>query len=251
MPHNDPEDNFYEKVTTFADGQFRFHIDRSSGRLGWLKDWLSGSILQRSAAYNFIRNQVYAYWRERTISTETARARDDKVAFYNELLRAFAQDLKRRGIAFLFFAVNDHLGVWPGILAEVERLDREGLLHYLPSEPWFAGVSDYGTPEGHDWGAKGHAIVAAHLSQPLRELLAAHNSASGHQAIPRAYVRGNRSFKDFRKNDVMVKQRIQLLLYLFKSIPFERRRSFLKIYTCLLLGRDTCRRAAAGYMPYR
>ena len=176
---NDPDDNFYENVTTFDDGRFRFHIDRSIGRLGWLKDWLSGSILQRSAAYNFIRNQAYAYWRERTISTETARAREDKVAFYNKLLRAFAQDLKRRGIALLFFAVTepDNFGVRPGILAEVERLDREGLLHYLPSEPWFAGVSDYGTPEGHAWGAKGHAIVAAHLSQPLRELLAAHNSA--------------------------------------------------------------------------
>ena len=54
---NDPDDNFFEKVTTVADGRFRFHVDRSdAGWLGWLKDWLSGSILQRSAAYNFVRN---------------------------------------------------------------------------------------------------------------------------------------------------------------------------------------------------
>jgi hypothetical protein len=171
---NDPDDNFFEKVTTVADGRFKFQIDRSNEGVGWVKDWLGDSILQRSAAYNFIRNQAYAYWRER--STETARVREDKVAFYNELLRTFAQDLKRRGIAFLFFAANGNLGQWPGILAEVERLDHEGLLHYLASEPWFVGVSDYGSPEGHTWGAKGHAIVAANLSQPLREVLAAHNS---------------------------------------------------------------------------
>ena len=32
---NDPDDNFYEKVTTFADGRFRFHIDRSM-REAWV-----------------------------------------------------------------------------------------------------------------------------------------------------------------------------------------------------------------------
>ena len=171
---NDPDDNFYEKVTTVSDGHFSFHMNRSmEGWLGWIKDWLSGSILQRSAAYNFVRNLAYEYWRERAVSAEAGRAQEDKVAFYNELLDTFAQDLRRRGIAFLFFAVNGQLGKWPGILAEVERLDREGLLRYVPSEPWFVGVSDYGTPQGHTWGVKGHAIVAAHLSQPLRELIAA------------------------------------------------------------------------------
>jgi hypothetical protein len=173
--NNDPDDNLYEKVTTVAGGRFRFHIDRSMG--GWLwgvKDWLGGSILQRSAAYNFVRNHAYEYWRERTVAAEATSVQEKKVAFYNELLRAFAQDLKRRGILLVLFGVNGHLAEWPGILAEVERLDREELLHYLPSEPWFAGVSNYGTPEGHKWGAKGHAIVAAHLSQPLRELVTAH-----------------------------------------------------------------------------
>ena len=125
---NDPEDNFYEKLTTVVDGRFKFHVDRSTEGVGWVKDWLSDSILQRSAAYNFVRNQAFAYWRKRTIAAESARVREDKVAFYNELLRTFAQDLRRRGIAFLFFATNGSLGFWPDILAEVERLDREGLL---------------------------------------------------------------------------------------------------------------------------
>jgi hypothetical protein len=184
---NDPVDNFYEKVTTFADGRFRFHIDRSMGGwLGWVKDWLGGSILQRSALYNFVRNHASEYWRERTVSAEAASVQEDKVAFYNELLRDFAQDLKRRSIPFVFFGVNGQLAEWPGILAEVERLDREGLLHYLPSEPWFAGFSDYGTPEGHSWGAKGHAIVAAHLSQPLRDLLPRTNSVSWRSSAPNA-----------------------------------------------------------------
>src|SRR5437667_8092616 len=54
---NDPYDNFYEMVTTVQDGRFRFHRDRSMSRaMGHVKQWLSNSILQRSAAYNFTRN---------------------------------------------------------------------------------------------------------------------------------------------------------------------------------------------------
>src|SRR5881396_3668694 len=48
---NDPNDNFYEMVTMVEDDRFRFRSDRSmSGTMGHVKQWLSGSILQRSAA---------------------------------------------------------------------------------------------------------------------------------------------------------------------------------------------------------
>ena len=91
--------------------------------------------------------------------------------FYNQLLIAFAEDLRRRRIRLVLFDVPGHLAQWPGILGKAEALDRGGLLSYLHTDQWFEGVTDYGTPEGHAWGAKGHRVVAEHLVAPLRAAL--------------------------------------------------------------------------------
>jgi hypothetical protein len=180
---NDPDNNFYEKVTTVQDGRFRFHRDRSmGGALSRLKNWLSGSILQRSSAYNFVRNYAYTYWEGRV---ESRSEKQRKEAFYNELLGAFAEDLQRRGVRLLVFDVPGHLSVrWPGIEAHVEALERGGMLRYLRTQRWFEGVTDYGTPEGHPWGAKGHRIVAERLLAALRAALPAKRIADHRDAEP-------------------------------------------------------------------
>src|SRR2546427_2946235 len=168
---NDPDDNFYAKVTTVEDGRLRFHRDQSmGGGLSRLKDWLGGSIVQHSAAYNLVRNRAYKYWEARVVEREPVGDRQRKEAFYNELLSAFAGDLRRRGIRLLLFDVPGQLASWPGIQGHAEALERGGLPRYLPTEPWLDGVSDYGSPEGH-WGAKGHRVVAEQLAEPLRAAL--------------------------------------------------------------------------------
>jgi lysophospholipase L1-like esterase len=185
---NDPDNNLYERVTTVQDGRFKFHRDRSMGRaMSAFKQFLSGSIVQRSAAYNFVRNYAYAYWQGRVVGAPSADNLQRREAFYNELLNAFASDLKRRGIALLLIDVPGHLARWPGIKSEAEALDRAGLLRYLRTEPWFAGLTDYGTPEGHPWGPKGHRVVAEHLLGPLRAALA----IGGSEPLPQAaHARG-------------------------------------------------------------
>jgi lysophospholipase L1-like esterase len=168
---NDPDDNFFAKVTTVSDdGRFRFHRDRSTGSaLSFARKWLSGSILQRSAAYNLIRNRAYRMWEARAAAS--AGDREAKEAFYNELLTAFADDLHERGIELLLFDVPGQLASWPGIKRQVEALDGAGRLRYLRTEQWFKGVTDYGSPEGHPWGAKGHRVIAERLEGPLRAAL--------------------------------------------------------------------------------
>ena len=169
---NDPDDNFYARVTTVENGRFRFHRDRSmGGALSGLKNWLSGSFLQRSALYNLVRNRAYFYWEARVVAREAADERQRKESFHNELLGTFADDLHRRGIRLLVIGVPGQLAAWPGIERRVEALERSGRLHYLRTERWFAGLSGYGSPEGHAWGAKGHRIVAEQLEQPLRAAL--------------------------------------------------------------------------------
>lgn len=180
---NDPDDNMYETVTTVQDGRFKFHRDRSMGGvMSALKDFLSRSILQRSAAYNFVRNYAYAFWQGRAVGDGSMENRRRKEAFYNELLNAFALDLKRRGIALLLIDAPGHLARWPGIQNEAEALGRSGLLDYLPTKPWFARLTDYGTPEGHPWGPKGHRVVAEHLVPPLRTALGIGQSAPEQQS---------------------------------------------------------------------
>jgi hypothetical protein len=169
---NDPDDNVYEKVTTLEGGRFRFHPDHSmSGPLHAIKDWLSTSVLQHSAAYNLARNTAYHYWYHRVVRYETLAARQRKEAFYNELFTAFAEDLQRRGIGLIVFDVANHFAKWPGVQSHLQALAQRGLVRVLESRPWFDGLRDYATPEGHPWGPLGHRIVAEHLVEPIRASL--------------------------------------------------------------------------------
>jgi hypothetical protein len=165
---NDPSDNFYEMVTTVADGRFHFESDKSlNSGLSSIKNWLSGSIIQKSAAYNLVRNRIFWLWHghsEDLSANETL----EQEKFYNELLVAFADDLRRRGIRLILIAVPGQLALFPEILKQVDTLNHRGDLDYLPSEIWFDGKTDYGSPEGHQWGVRGHQIVAEHLVGPLR-----------------------------------------------------------------------------------
>jgi hypothetical protein len=171
---NDVDDNLFEKVTTVENGRFRFHRDQSvAGPMRAVKDWLSGSVLQHSAAYNLIRNTAYRVWHRRVVQHESAEARGGKEAFYNDLLTRFAEDLQRRHIALVVFDVPRHFAKWPGVQAHVRTLADEGLLQLLDSNAWFREVRDYGTPEGHPWGPLGHRVVADHLLAPIQAGLSA------------------------------------------------------------------------------
>jgi hypothetical protein len=168
---NDPDDNLFYRVTAIEDGRFVFRTDQSLNiLLQGVKDYLGNSLIQKSQLYNFLRNTAYETLRQREVAT------GDGEALYKDLLDLLAEDLRRRGIDLVFFGVNDHLGRFPQITAKVRALAGEGLLSYQPSEPWFEGVADYGTPEGHAWGAKAHRIVAERLAPALEGLLAARDA---------------------------------------------------------------------------
>jgi hypothetical protein len=177
---NDPDDNLFYRVTIVEHGRFVFRPDRSLGTvLRTVKSWLSGSTIQRSQLYNLVRNSAYEMLRERHVEQELASHGDPRgrQALYNELLEVLIRDLDGRGIDVVFLGVNGHLAQFPAIAAKVRALSAAGLLAYLPSEPWFEGVSDVATPEGHAWGAKAHRIVAERLAPALQTILAARERA--------------------------------------------------------------------------
>jgi hypothetical protein len=165
---NDPDDNLFYRVTAIENGRFVFRTDQSLNTLlRGIKNFLGDSLIQKSQLYNFLRNTAYETMRRRRVAT------GDGAAFYNDLLDLLARDLNRRGIDLVWFGVNDHLGRFPQIAAKVQALADERLLSYLATEPWFEGVTDYGTPEGHAWGAKAHRIVGERLAPALEGMLAA------------------------------------------------------------------------------
>jgi hypothetical protein len=167
---NDPDDNLFYEITVVQDGRFVFKADQSLGTfLQSIKNSLSSSMIQRSQLYNFLRNAAYDVLRKRHVD-EGSRGKED---LYNDLLDLLVRDLDARGIEVVFFGVTDHLGRFPHIAARVQALSHQGLLSYLPSEPWFEGVTDYATPEGHAWGTTAHRIVATRLAPAVKALLAA------------------------------------------------------------------------------
>jgi hypothetical protein len=171
---NDPDGNLLYRVTAVEDGRFVFQQDQShSAFFGSIQNYLSESMIQRSQLYNFVRGAAFEILVNQPVEQDP-NARDQLEEFYNELLDVLVRDLDRRGIDVVFFGVNGHLGRFPGIAAKVRALSDDGLLSYLPSEPWFETVTDYASPEGHTWGAKGHLIVAQHLAPALETLLTAH-----------------------------------------------------------------------------
>jgi hypothetical protein len=167
---NDVPDNLYHAVTEVEDERFTF-ID-SYVPLYWLKDKLSRSFIQYSQLYNFIRQNLYWYFRGQSLEENLDHAdqeNEDKklVQTYNDLLTAFVDHLRSEDIEVIYIAVNDQLDFYPNVKQHVMALDREGLMDYIEVTDWFDGVTDYGSPEGHYWGKKAHAIVGDHLAHLL------------------------------------------------------------------------------------
>jgi hypothetical protein len=192
---NDPDDNLFYRVTAVEDGRFVFKADQSLGTfLRKVKSWLSGSRIQRSQLYNFLRNTAYEALRRRHVeqALSSRAAPHGKQALYNELLDVLVRDLDRRGIDVVLLGVTGHLAQFPDIAAKVQALSDAGLLSHLPTEPWFAGASDYATPEGHAWGAKAHRLVAERLAPALEALLAARQRSGSPQHLSDA---GHRKFQ--------------------------------------------------------
>lgn len=64
----------------------------------------------------------------------------------------------------MFISVNGDLKSFEMLTQAVDGLQQAGLLTYLEVEPWFEGQRDFGSPEGHRWGVKAHAIIGRHLA---------------------------------------------------------------------------------------
>lgn len=173
---NDISDGLLHAVTRVDRDRFVFMP--TGNQSGWLRAYLSGSAVQRSQLYNFLRQFLYRRFEDANkVEARVLHAARNAVRGaltpeeqgYLDLLGPFATDLRRRGIDLLMISVNGQLEQFPALSGKIRQMDRGGELHYLDVRPWFEGISDYESPEGHLWGAKAHAILGENLA---REILA-------------------------------------------------------------------------------
>lgn len=181
---NDPMDNLDQPVTEIHNGRFVFKNTQT--HYNWFRSIIGNSAMfQKSQLYNFVRYLIYSHYvsvhqyqdkkpdKEQQTALNYDQAQEMNVRaekFYIELLGAFARDLSENRIKLVLISVNGELDSWKMIRQAVDGLSQAGVLTYLEVEPWFQGQRDFGSPEGHKWGVKAHAIIGRHLAAFFRGL---------------------------------------------------------------------------------
>jgi hypothetical protein len=171
---NDLWENVANPVTRVESGGFVFEDSRR--HFGWLKDRLGRSILQHSQLYNLLRESAFVLVTGLEVGGNRDREEEtsgdsDLEQNYLALLEPFVAQLRADGVRVLYLPVNDELNGHPILTAGLERLDREDAIELLPTESWFEGMSDFGSPEGHIWGPVAHRLIASELAKRIRPLL--------------------------------------------------------------------------------
>ena len=163
---NDLNDMLYSPVATVDGDRFVFHDVSHSG--GGLKELMQDSFLQHSHVYNLLRSQGYLLFKQS--DADAAAETIDAEAYYLELLSRFALELHQEGRVLLMISADGQLDLVPALRQGVDELQRQGLLTYLEARDWLAGMNDYGSPEGHIWGASAHKAIGEGLARYIARL---------------------------------------------------------------------------------
>jgi lysophospholipase L1-like esterase len=167
---NDPEDDLRCPVTELRDGRFAFR-DTEEG-IFRIKSYLSRSVIQKSQVYNLFRDSIYQLFAMLTVArTRATMAPPTDAAqgpleqrVYSDLLRHFAEELAGQGVHLIFLSVNRQLTGFPLIERTVDSLAADGRLTAVDGATWLDGTTNYGSPEGHLWGAPAQAIIGDRLA---------------------------------------------------------------------------------------
>lgn len=174
---NDPLDNLQNMVTEVQSDSFVFR--KTNNSVAWLKQYLSRSPIQMSQLYNFLRDRVYDLVSRQQVVDARINVRKElrsdgggaitpEQSFYNSLLETFARDLHRNRVRFIMISVNGQLDQIPFIRRKVGELSLKGDMEYVDVAPWFEGLKDFGSPEGHSWGSKAHSVIGTNLAKIIR-----------------------------------------------------------------------------------
>ena len=87
---------------------------------------------------------------------------------YIDLLRAFANLLRKQGVRFIFISDNEKFEGSVRLYETAKKLEQEGFLEYYSIKKWFTpGVEFARSLQGHSWGKEAHEDLAKHLYQVI------------------------------------------------------------------------------------
>lgn len=175
---NDPAENLDYPVAKFADGRFVFQsaphdfgvVER------FIKKYFPDSwLIQKSQLYVFARYVAYKISRREeavAAAMENRKGASGKVSKaernHVELLEAFANDLKSRGVELVMISVPGQLQKFRYITGKVEEFGQAGLLRYVEVRDWVGEKGLDESPEGH-WGPETLRSIAQHLIALLEQ----------------------------------------------------------------------------------
>lgn len=171
---NDLRDNFSNRVTVIKNDEFKFVNSELS--VNWVKKYMSKSFIQKSQIYNLFRNNIYKLYEDKEVDAQlNLRKAENNNApkaeiFYADLLTLFAEELGSQGISVIMISVNGDLEKSDYLKSVVNHLNRTKHFKYVNVNPWFASMRDYGSPEGHIWGKKGHKILGENLVKVIKAM---------------------------------------------------------------------------------
>ena len=175
---NDPYDNILDAVTEIKNEKFEF-IDQnnaSSGILSKISKALSGSIIQKSNLYNFVRNTLYLKYHANAVENINDQEintieipEDEKI--YCDLLDVFANDLKQSDVKLMFVSINyledekieSELNEFPFIKKHIYKLDSIGLIDYVEINNWFTAEDMLASPVSH-FDKKWNSVLGENLA---------------------------------------------------------------------------------------
>jgi hypothetical protein len=175
---NDPSENLDYPVAKLVDGRFVFQsaphdfgvIERFVKRY-FPDSWL----IQKSQLYVFARYVAYKLAeREEEVAAamENREGAGGKVTKtetnHVELLEAFANDLRSRGVGVVMISVPGQLQKFPYITQMVHEFTQSGLLRYVEVRDWVGEKGLDKSPEGH-WGPETLQSISQHLTALLEE----------------------------------------------------------------------------------
>jgi len=180
---NDPADSF-TGVTEIENGRFVFHAILGR-RPGWQTFLSESSLIQNSHLYSLVRN-AYERRKAGTLDAESgpveiisSHKASESELNYVRMLGLFAEALNGQGMTLVFLSVTHRereppvyhydLDDFPIIEDEVTRLSSDGKLVFVDLP--LAQLAKYpGSPEGHQWSDKHHAIVGTKIAEKILEL---------------------------------------------------------------------------------
>ncbi|MBT3586670.1 MAG: SGNH/GDSL hydrolase family protein [Halobacteriovoraceae bacterium] len=161
---NDPLDNLHFPVIAIENKQFKPLILQPPFFIKWFPR-VFRKILYKFQSYQYLRLKITAYLHS-SKATKTSGENGPNAEQVNhlKLLKLFVKKLQDDQTKLIFLYHGPHLSNFQNLTSFLKNKK----ITKLDANSYFKGAGPFDSPDGHEWGEKGHAIIAQQLITLLR-----------------------------------------------------------------------------------